>query len=181
MIHDIYGLHNKPLQYIFTTRALEDYSALFFTVSGIPDSVQAVVELLRSDEPFRSTGVENGVATFEYLMPGTYYARLFIDRNANGVWDTGEIASATQPEEVFYYPRKLELKKNWDIEQSWNIFETPVDLQKPQEIKKNKPKTRGFDPNDPVDGEQEPVDELWDQYQQDPFFRNPAADRNRIR
>ena len=181
MIHDIYGLHNKPLQYIFTTRALEDYSALFFTVSGIPDSVQAVVELLRSDEPFRSTGVENGVATFEYLMPGTYYSRLFIDRNANGVWDTGEIASATQPEEVFYYPRKLELKKNWDIEQSWNIFETPVDLQKPQEIKKNKPKTRGFDPNDPVDGEQEPVDELWDQYQQDPFFRNPAADRNRIR
>ena len=59
--------------------------------------------------------------------------------------------------------------------------QTAVDLQKPQEIKKNKPKTRGFDPNDPVDGEQEPVDELWDQYQQDPFFRNPAADRNRIR
>lgn len=177
MIHDIYGLHNRPITHEFTTRATEDYSALYFAVSGIPDSVTAVVELLRNDDPVKAVTVTGGMAALEYLMPGTYYARLYLDRNGNGEWDTGSVADSLQPEEVFYYPRKLNLKKNWDIEQSWNIFEIPVDLQKPDEIKKNKPKKRGFDP-DASDGEDtEPEDELWDQYSQDPFFRNPAADR----
>lgn len=180
MVCDIYGLHNRPIRHEFTTRATEDYSALYFTVAGLPDSVAAVVELLRSDEPAKAVPVVDGMATLDYLMPGTYYARLFIDRNGNGKWDTGSVADSLQPEDVFYYPRKLNLKKNWDIEQSWNIFETPVDLQKPMEIKKNKPKTRGFDPDEP-EKQDEPEDELWDQYSQDPFFRNPAADRNRLR
>lgn len=47
-------------------------------------------------------------------------------------------------EEVFitYYPQELELKANWDIEQDWDIYATPVDKQKPEKIKKNKPKEK---------------------------------------
>ena len=35
-----------------------------------------------------------------------------------------------------------ELKANWDIEQDWDIYATPVDKQKPDKIKKNKPKEK---------------------------------------
>ena len=53
--------------------------------------------------------------------------------------DTGNYALHQQPEEVYYYNKKLSLKQNWDIEQSWNIFDLPVDEQKPMAIRKNKP------------------------------------------
>lgn len=137
-VTDIYGNHNRPFVQEVSTHAIEDYAALFFNIGDLgPDS--AIVELLSSDKPVRLEPVRNGVATFEYVTPGAYYARLFIDRNHNGRWDTGSVADTLQPEDVFYFSKKLNLKKNWDVEQQWNIYETPVDLQKPEDIKKNKP------------------------------------------
>ncbi len=103
----------------------------------------AIVEVLGSDDnPVAIAPLKDGVAEFPYLQPGTYYARLYIDRNGNGEYDTGNLLDSIQPEEVYYYPKKIVLKKNWDVEQSWDIYETPIDLQKPQEIKKNKPKEK---------------------------------------
>ena len=79
-----------------------------------------------------------------FVNPGTYYARLIIDSNSNGKWDTGNPADSIllQPEEVYYFAKKLELKKNWDIDQMWNITELAIDKQKPNAIKKNKPKLK---------------------------------------
>ena len=52
------------------------------------------------------------------------------------------MADSIQPEEVYYYPKKLVLRQNWDVEQSWNITELPIDQQKPEDIKKNRPKPK---------------------------------------
>jgi hypothetical protein len=41
---------------------------------------------------------------------------------------------------VYYYPQALELRAYWNVEQDWNIYSTAIDLQKPNAIKKNKPK-----------------------------------------
>ena len=138
-IIDIYGHHNKPITQEFKVKALEDYSALFFNMADTTASV--IVELLDShDEPVAVSPVIKGTASFNFITPGTYYARAFIDANGNGVWDTGSVQDKIQPEEVYYYPKKLNLRKNWDVEETWNIYELPVDLQKPLDIKKNKPK-----------------------------------------
>lgn len=136
----VYNEWNNTFYHEFTTRKLEDYSALYFNVTGVSDS--AVVEVLdKGDKPVAEATLKGGMAEFPYMQPGTYYARLFIDRNGNGKWDTGSLTDSIQPEEVYYYPKKIVLKKNWDVEQSWNIYDTPIDLQKPKEIVKNKPKT----------------------------------------
>jgi hypothetical protein len=102
-----------------------------------------VVELLDgSDNAKRTIRVENGKASFTNLDPGTYYARLFIDRNDNLKWDTGNVLDRVQPEEVYYYPKKIDVKANWDVEQQWDIYELALDAQKPKAIKKNKPKLK---------------------------------------
>ena len=93
------------------------------------------------------------------MAPGVYYARGFFDRNGNGEWDTGNIAAKLQPEEVFYYPKRIELKKNWDIQQTWNPSEVPVDMQKPFELKKNKPKRSNQQNQQPDDDDEEEEDE----------------------
>ncbi|MDE5554879.1 MAG: hypothetical protein K2J10_06825, partial [Muribaculaceae bacterium] len=78
--------------------------------SGV--SPKAYVELLSSDDKvLRTAPVVDGRAEFKYLAPTTYYARLFIDSNDNGKWDTGNMQELVQPEEVYYYNKKLQLKR----------------------------------------------------------------------
>lgn len=141
-ITDVNGLHNKGLEHKLTTKAEEDYSSLSFSISNLPGP--AMVELLSAqDAPVARVKAVGGKATFKYLQPGTFYARLWIDRNENGIWDTGSLLDSVQPEEVYYYPNKITLKKNWDIaDQEWDIYANPVDRQKPDAIKKNKPKKK---------------------------------------
>lgn len=148
-VTNIYGIWNNSIEQEFKVRELEEYSNLAFNVSGL-DSC-GIVELLdKSDKVIATAPVVNGKADLPYQNPGTVYARLFIDSNHNGKWDTGNLIDSIQPEEVYYFPKKIVLKKNWDVTQDWNIYDTPLDMQKPYEIKKNRPKLKK--------GEQAPVD-----------------------
>ena len=64
---------------------------------------------------------------------------MFIDRNKNGKWDTGNYEQKIPPEEVFYFPKVWEMKANFEFEETWDIHATPLDKQKLDEIKKQKP------------------------------------------
>lgn len=137
-ITGIYGLYNGTISQEFKVKELEEYSNLFFKVN-VTDS--AFVELLdKSDKVVCTAPVENGMADLFNINPGEYYARIVLDANGNGKWDTGNYSQHLQPEEVYYFSKKLNLKQNWDIEETWDIYELPIDVQKPMAIKKNKPK-----------------------------------------
>lgn len=72
------------------------------------------------------------------LVPGEYYARLFIDENKNGVWDTGDVKKGIQPEMVYYYSKKIEIKKGNDTGADWDVFALPLYEQKPNDLRKVK-------------------------------------------
>lgn len=140
-VRGVYDERIKELSQEFSVKNLEEYANLNFKISGVDTS--AIVELLdKGDKVIATAPVVKGTAKFPYMNPGTVYARLYIDKNNNGVWDTGSLLDSIQPEEVYYFPKKINLKKNWDISQEWNIYETAYDMQKPYEIKKNKPKLK---------------------------------------
>lgn len=159
-VYGIYNEWNKAVKHEFTVKKEEDYSTLYFNVSGISSTDSLIVELLSSsDEPIATALVKDGVAEFKYREPGEYYARAYIDANGNGKYDVGNVAAKIQPEEVFYYSKKIKVKKNWDIEQSWDIYAMPIDAQKPVDIKKNKPaKKRGEQEPDDSDEEDDEYD-----------------------
>ena len=142
--HSIYGLFTDKMEKTMKVKALSDYATLYWNIIGIPDTASAIVELLDSqDKVVRRAEVgANGGADFYYLNPGTYYARLFIDSNKNGVWDTGLYGERRQGELVCYYPMPVELKAYFEVTQDWNLFQVPADRQKPDEIKKQKPEER---------------------------------------
>ena len=161
----LYGEHNKPFRQDFTVKKLEDYSSLRFTIAGL-DTLPAVVELLSTaDEAVaRATVGPDGTALMKYLAPGKYYARLFIDANNNGKWDTGKLLSGLQPEEVYYYDKRIDLKGNWDVEQSWDLYALPIDAQKPYAIKKNKPKLKRGERAPQEDEEGDGFDSEYDDF-----------------
>lgn len=140
-VFGIYNEWNNTVKHEFTVKKEEDYATLFFITSNAPDSL--IVELLTSsDATVRQSSVIDGVAQFLYVDPGTYYARAFVDANGNGKYDTGNLERKQQPEEVYYYDKKINVKQNWDIEQNWDLTALPIDKQKPLAIKKNKPKKK---------------------------------------
>ena len=137
-VTSVYGLSCDKLSKDLKVRGLDEYANVYFKVNGISDG--AFVELLTSNEKVvRTVPVHSG--TFELLnvSPGTYYLRLTIDTNGNGKWDTGNYKEHLQPEEVYYYPKSLRLRSNWDLDENWNIYQTALDMQKPVEIRHNKP------------------------------------------
>lgn len=164
-VFDIYGLHTDKQKKDFTIKSMEEYSNLHFSITGVSDS--AVVQLLNGSEAVQyEAPVVSGGAEFTYLKPGTYYARLFIDRNGNGKYDTGNYAQKLQPEETYYYPQELELRAYWNVEQDWNIYEKAIDQQKPLAIKKNKPKE-----DIPEEDDEQMHDPYYDH--NDPYGNNP--------
>lgn len=165
-LQDIYGLENQPVNFQFKVRALEEYSTLTFDLKGV-DTTYVIQILSEQDKPVRSVqGNGSGVISIPYLAPATYYARLFIDRNANGKFDAGSLTDSVMPEDMYYFPKRIQVRKNWTLNQPWDINDTPVDMQKPLEIKKNKPKTK----RNERDGDEYEDDQYYDE------FGNPAVD-----
>lgn len=131
------GKTSLPLKFDFSVPRTEELGSLFLLLPDIDSA--AVVQLLQKDgKALRQLTVNNGRADFFYLKPGTYYLRLFRDPNGNGQWDTGRYADGLQPEQVYYFPAPIEVRANWDIEQTWRTDEMPLTKQKPAELMKQK-------------------------------------------
>lgn len=136
---DIYGRVSGGMKKGFRVRTLDSFGSLIMTVEGMADTA-IVVELLDTqDRVVKSVRTSDGTAEFFYIKPATYYMRMFVDSNGNGKWDTGDYAAGRQPEEMCYYPERIECKAKWDISLSWNPLERAGDRQKPMAITKQKP------------------------------------------
>ena len=137
----IYGIVNDKMKSSLKCKSEEEFGTLVVKISGLPDSTTAIVQLLdKSDMVVKEARTQDdGSAEFYWLNEGKYYLRAFIDRNGNGIWDSGDFYNALQPEEMYYLPKVIEIKANWDITTEWNINQTRLDRQKPLEITKQKP------------------------------------------
>lgn len=136
---DIYGKTSAPYKTGFKIKTDDDFATLMFNITGMADTTVVVQMLNSSDEPVKETTTTDGNAMFFYVTPGTYYARMFIDSNKNGKWDTGEYAADLQAETTYYYPEKIECKAKWDLNLTWNPKARSLERQKPMEITKQKP------------------------------------------
>lgn len=139
-ITGLYGLHTNKVEQTMKVKKVDEYGTLLLNIVGAGKG--AIVELMdNAGKVVRQQAVnDQGMADFYYLNPNTkYYIRLFIDRNGNGVWDTGNFENKIQPEEVYYFPKVWEMRANFEFEETWDIHAVPLDRQKLDEIKKQKP------------------------------------------
>lgn len=139
-IKSIYGLHTNKVENTVKIKTLEEYGTLYLNIKGVEGN--AIVQLLNSsDAVVREQKLkENNTCDFYFLQPNTkYYIRMYIDSNNNGKWDTGVYDKKIRPEEVYYFPKVWEMKANFEFEEDWDVKSVPLDRQKLDEIKKQKP------------------------------------------
>ena len=136
---DIYGLESNPIKQGIQAQSLDEFSSLVFRLSGVRDTGIVVQLLGKDDKCLRQVRAGNdGEAAFFYLEPGNYYARAFVDRNGNDLWDTGNYDDDQQPEDVYYYSGEIECKAKWDVTKQWNLTGKPRNQQKPGALVKQK-------------------------------------------
>tara|TARA_R110000868_G_scaffold343120_1_gene604118 strand:+ start:20907 stop:22529 length:1623 start_codon:yes stop_codon:yes gene_type:complete len=121
-IMDFFGTENDTLSYRLTTKSYADFGNLRLTLEG-PVTYPLIVQL--TDEKGKTKkelfATEPQIFEFNNIDPSKYLIRLIFDVNNNQKWDTGNYLKQIQPERVVYYPNVLEVRANWEMEQTFTL------------------------------------------------------------
>lgn len=119
---DIFERENDTLAFNITTRSISEYGTLALNLKNVKQ-FPVIVEL--TDEKgnvLASEYSENSpTILFEGLEPNKFVLRVIYDENKNGIWDTGSFLEKRQPEEVIYFPKDLDIRSNWDVNQDFDL------------------------------------------------------------
>ena len=126
---DFWGNTNDTLVYRTSTKKIEDYGNIFLRVQH-QSPHPYIIELLKCDEVFRryDTPLEGGNYSFKLLDAAKYRVRLIEDANQNKKWDTGNYLEKIQPEQVIYYWKEIDVRANWDMNETFNTSQNYPDL-----------------------------------------------------
>jgi hypothetical protein len=117
------SLTNDSLVITFKTNAEKDYGSLQLSVNLESRPGSYLIQLLDEKEILveEKQISASGKVRFSYLIPKIYKIKAILDKNKNGRWDTGDYYKKIEPEEVFYFPKTVELRANWEVEENWDL------------------------------------------------------------
>lgn len=117
---DFFEAQSDSLEYTIQTLALSDYGTLALTLTNL-DDYPVIVQLVNDKFTIINEKyiAEEGPVYFDFIKPGDYFIRIVFDENSNGKWDTGNFLKKRQPEKVIYYPKKLEIRANWSLNETF--------------------------------------------------------------
>jgi hypothetical protein len=123
ILFDIYDLTNDSLQATFNTGKISDYGNLDVDIRVGDAGVPYLVQLLgKGDRVLKQVYItESQKVSFLYLKAGTYMLKAIQDVWSNKKWDTGLYVQKRQPENVFFFPAEIQVRANWDMEESWHL------------------------------------------------------------
>ncbi|WP_422083129.1 Ig-like domain-containing protein [Ulvibacterium sp.] len=124
-ITDFFEQTNDTLSYNLSTKSLADYGNLRFSITTDSLAYPLIVQL--TDEKGKTKreihAPKPQIFEFNALEPSKYLVRIVFDANGNQKWDTGNYLERIQPEKVTYYPDVIEVRANWELEQTFIIPE----------------------------------------------------------
>lgn len=92
----------------------DDYGILRGAVNNADSAAHFIIELV--DQEYKTLqSLYTSPYTFRHIPQGNYFLRLILDTNNNKRWDTGLPMENKQPEKIIYFPEKLLIKANFEI------------------------------------------------------------------
>ncbi len=119
---DFFNYTNDTTSRKFTIQEQNYFGTLAVALSFSKKS-HYIVQLLDEKINICRQDTVSGTTSIFYdgLPPAGYYIRVIKDDNNNGKWDIGSFLKQLQPEMVYYYPDKINIRSNWDLTQSWKV------------------------------------------------------------
>ncbi|MDR7372598.1 Ig-like domain-containing protein [Flavobacterium aquidurense] len=145
---DFYDKANDTLIYKLSTKEYSDYGNLILNLKNVK-RFPIIVEITdkKGDVVLESQYSEGETKlTFDLVEPHTFTLRIIYDDNKNKIYDSGNFLKKTYAEEVFYYQKEIDVRTNWDVDESIDMsipynpeLEKKEDkIKKQKEAKKNK-------------------------------------------
>jgi uncharacterized protein (DUF2141 family) len=119
---DFYGKANDTLNFNLSTRSYADYGNLRVNLENVkrfPVIVQITDAKGKVYAEYYSE--KETEINFDAILPAKYLLRVIYDDNKNKEWDTGDYLNKIQPEEVIYFPKEIDVRDNWDVEQPFPV------------------------------------------------------------
>lgn len=127
------GQVSAPVNQSFTIQKENYYGIIDLHLTRVPGN--CIVQLLKNtenEEVVKQSLVEkDGRVELPFIKPEKYKLRLIVDRNKNGVWDTGDLDEWKQPERVVYYHKIMKIRSNFVSKEEWVL---PDDIQPKKEL-----------------------------------------------
>jgi len=123
---NIYNQDNDSIRATIEVTKAEDYGNLRLLLKADSSSDAAgsiILELLDEKKNVvkrRKASIGDKIE-FANLKPAKYKVRAIIDIDNDGEWTPGDFASQRQPEPSIYYPKTLDIRANWDFEETFTI------------------------------------------------------------
>ena len=137
---DFYEHTNDTLSYQISTKELEQYGNLKVKLENVK-SFPVILELLKSSgEVVASEYLEKDTTIdFKLLDPAKFTLRAIYDTNKNNQYDPGSYLEKKYAEEVIYFSGEIDVRSNWDVEQTFDLSipYTPPPIEK-KDLKKKK-------------------------------------------
>jgi hypothetical protein len=145
---DFYDNINDTLSYKLNTKEYADYGNLVLNLKNVK-RFPIIVEITnkKGDVVLASDYSEgNTKIQFDLLQPESFTLRITYDDNKNKIYDSGNFLNKTYAEEVFYYQKEIDVRTNWDVDETIDLSipynpeveKKETDKKKKEEQKKKK-------------------------------------------
>ncbi|WP_347050973.1 Ig-like domain-containing protein [Flavobacterium olei] len=144
---DFYEKTNDTLSYKLSTKEYEDYGNMVLNLQNVK-RFPIIVEITnKKGDNVLASEYSTGETTikFNLLVPEEFTVRIIYDDNKNKVYDTGSFINKTYSEEVFYYQKGIDVRANWDVDQTIDLsvpFNPEVEKKQDDQKKKEAEKKR---------------------------------------
>ncbi len=133
---DTTGADLMPSKYKFRTKQDDDYGKIKVVLPAKYHDTQYVLRVNLENDSVYQKKVTDTIITLKQLRPGKYSFRVIVDKNGNGIWDTGDLLGKVQPEVVIPYYETVNLKAGWELIIDFDKKPAPkVKKDKPKEVK----------------------------------------------
>ncbi len=121
-VTDYFGRVNDTISFAFSTKNTSDYGNLRLTLENVR-RFPVIVQLTDDKGKIMASRIVNDAEpiNFDLIDPLLYTLRVIYDENGNGQWDTGNFLEKRQAEEVIYFPKQLDVRANWDVDQVFTL------------------------------------------------------------
>ena len=121
-VTDFYERVNDTLKSTFTTQNTTDYGNLRVILENVK-RFPVLVELTDKDGKILATHYSEKETTIDFnlIEPAKFTLRLIYDDDKDGLWTPGSYMEKRLSEEVIYFPKEIDVRANWDVEQAFDV------------------------------------------------------------
>ncbi|WP_297985914.1 Ig-like domain-containing domain [uncultured Chryseobacterium sp.] len=126
-VSSFYEVLPKSYQFNFEIDKAENYGSITLNLENKPAQKFWLQFLSEKNEIAFQRFTDAAQNKFTEIKPGKYTIRILVDNNGNGFWDEADVSNETSAEDVYLFPKNIEIRPLWENVETWNLNEqSPV-------------------------------------------------------